>query len=380
MTSSKSISLQVQSNITTTAPLNVPNLLRLPDELLVQVAQRSDETERQASLCNLSLVNRRLSAVFKEELYCAPSLKPDHAHQLVVQLLDQPRLAQKVTKLEILDTSPEKVQTRAWDWDRKEWNDVEFQGGDIFNPSDATLKLAFKCWDALSSRGIVDHSWRWIAGLQAGDSYAYVSVLLAITPKLKRLTVSNQYAKALAKPRFTLHETLGISLRPYMVYSLNKIAPSIEEFQLAPNPYGQLGLVEHNASDIDFWSFKSLDLRGMTSVRHLTFPSSALGGLSQIAGFVSPRFPPNLHSLRITDCQLIAICFLKAFLFRAPQRHPRLRVIEAAFREERIGLVTGSESMNREAEMQIVSKTAKAQGLKVRWNFQGRSVTWCEDV
>lgn len=357
----------------TAAASDAPSIDCLPNELLAHVVHSIRGKERQSLLHGLLFVNRRFSSIAREELYYAPLLKPDYAHQLAARLLDEPRLANKVTELEIIKTDPE--MARDWDWDSDTWKGRKFYGGGIFDPSTTALELASKCHQALLSRGIIDHSLRWMAGLQAGDSYAYIAVLLVITPRLERLLISSQFAHVLTKAHVALGRSYGTPSRPYMINTLNSIKLKIKDFNMAPVPLKKRGSFGHGPDGIQFWSLKSLDLGGMASVEYLTLPSYALGTVSQTAGYIMPRFPPNLHSLRITDCQLVTIQFLKEFLPHAKNRYPLLERIEATFQEERIGLVPGVGDMNREAEMQLVSRAAKDKGIKMHWNFQGRRVT-----
>jgi hypothetical protein len=57
---------------TPTNAYEVTNLLSLPDELLLHVVHSLDKDERQESLCRLSLVNRRLTSVVRDEFYVSP--------------------------------------------------------------------------------------------------------------------------------------------------------------------------------------------------------------------------------------------------------------------------------------------------------------------
>ncbi|KAH7366635.1 hypothetical protein BKA66DRAFT_470650, partial [Pyrenochaeta sp. MPI-SDFR-AT-0127] len=335
-------------------------LLRLPDELLLWVAQSLGGRARQQALCALTLVNRRLALIVRDLVYCSPVVKPRNAYQLAARLLNDATLAKRVVCLEILNGDAEDERFSNW-----EWGDHDFHGGDAEEPSEYTLDLAFQCRRVLHYHGINDDSWRWAAGLQAGDYYAYIALLLIITPNLQQLILSNQYAKALAQPENAYRGRIGTPARPYLANGLGSMSQSLRELIILPMLHDR---PKYLASDP--WNLISINMMGLMSVTHLTIPSTCLCKGVFGAPDASP-FPPNLQRFLITGCTDEIVSFLQWFLMHKRHKFLLLRELEACWNETDIDQL--SEKLRCHAELKLfrVCRAVEHEGAIVRWTFEG---------
>lgn len=337
------------------------SMLRLPDELLLCIVQCLEGRARQQSLCNLSLVNHRLSLIVSEEFYCSPAVKPRHALQLVGRLLDNMKIVKKLWSLEILDEDSEDNK-----FCESNWGDYDFHGGDVEASDEHRLKLTVQCRRALHEHGINDDSWRWAAGLQAGDYHAYIAVIFAIIPNLQQLILSNQYAKTLAQPANAYRGRIGTPARPYLANSFDNIAQSLQKLIVLPTVY-------HRQSSwaSTLWDLSSLNMVALQGVTHVTVPFSCLPRGSLGVAPATLQLPPNLQGFRVTGCMHDIVKFLQYFLARERHKYLLLREVETVWDE--IGMDQLLESLGGNVELGTfeTSWAVEHKSVMLRWKFDG---------
>jgi hypothetical protein len=128
---------------------------------------------------------------------------------------------------------------------------TSFMDGDLdgsgFAGRESVQALNIQCQDALQSHGIRDDSRPWLNALQSADNFAYLAVMIAIKPALKRLTLSHQFASALDQQK----GKGGVQqpLRPYISCLLEHALLQLEELRLEPmqSRYSLCNL-HHNSS------------------------------------------------------------------------------------------------------------------------------------
>jgi hypothetical protein len=139
------------------------NLTDLPTELLSNIMRQLHGTTRQHTLLALCMVNRRLSAIVRDELYTSPSISSTWAPQVVAQLIDRTKTAAKTTQLTIqhIQTEKEAMTTSFMDGDL---------GGSGFAGRKSVQALNIQYQDALQSHGI-RRSWTLVERPSVGGQF-----------------------------------------------------------------------------------------------------------------------------------------------------------------------------------------------------------------
>jgi hypothetical protein len=129
--------------------MQTTNLTDLLTELLSNIMRQLHGTTRQHTLLALCMVNWRLSAIVRDELYTSPSISPTWAPQVVAQLIDRTKTATKTTQLTIQHIQTEKGAMT-----------TSFMDGDLDGSGFAARKsvqaLNIQCQDALQYQTILD--------------------------------------------------------------------------------------------------------------------------------------------------------------------------------------------------------------------------------
>jgi hypothetical protein len=267
------------------------NLTDLPTELLSNITRQLHGTTRQHTLLALCMVNRRLSAIVRDELYTSPPISPTWAPQVVAQLVDRTKTAARTTQLTI-----QHIQTE------KETMPTSFMDGDLdgsgFAGRESVQALNIQCQDALQSHGIRDDSRYCLNALQSADNFAYLAVIIAIKPALKRLTLSHQFASALDQQK----GKCGVQqpLRPYISCLLEHALLQLEELRLEPmqSRYSLCNL-HHNSS----CSFQNLDLGSLSGVKRLEVAAHTFMVYPNTTQSIQIQvLTPSIQELEITYC------------------------------------------------------------------------------
>ncbi|KAH7081288.1 hypothetical protein BKA63DRAFT_599654 [Paraphoma chrysanthemicola] len=166
-------------------------LLKIPNEILLDILDYLEQQERQAALCQLSLVNHQLAWFAKDALFVSPSINPSHARLLAKQLIRFPHLANRIVNLEVLNT---------WTHHKAP---AKCEYGPEFEENDHARQVkpsTLRCLHALRSHGITERSFIWVPWLDSNDCFAYIALVIAISKRLRRLKLSEQYLRALCQP------------------------------------------------------------------------------------------------------------------------------------------------------------------------------------
>jgi hypothetical protein len=335
-------------------------LTNLPTELLSSIINSLDGKARQVMVLNLCLVNRRLATVGRDELYISPTISPIRAHQLVAQLIYRPGVAAKTTELTVQHvwTENETIACSRFDED--------LEGHELAR-SESVQALAVQCQKALQLCGIKDDYATWINSLLSGDAFTYIAVILAITPTLKQLTLSHQFASALAQRKATCgRQQLPI---PDMSNLLECALLQLEELMIKPMQ------TRYNVCDLhpgSNCSFQYLDLGSLISVKTLKVPAHTLLVYPDMAQSIQiPSLPPNIQKLQITGCNGRTVELLAGYLTDIRKKCSELEEIDCMWEvstlEEILGFFLGTEP----AQHQSMFSAATAQGIRLQWICSG---------
>jgi hypothetical protein len=337
--------------------MQTTNLTDLPTELLSNIMRQLHEMTRQHTLLAFCTVNRRLPAIVRDELYTSPSISPTWAPQVVAQLINRTKTAAKTTQLTI-----QHIQTE------KEAMTTSFMDGDLDGSGFAGRKsvqaLNIQCQDALQSHGIRDDFRHWLNALQSADSFTYLAVRLAITPALKRLTLSHQFASALAQQK----GRCGVQQpqRPYISCLLKHALLQLEELRLEPMQRRySLCTLHHNSN----CSFQNLDLGSLSGFKRFEVPAHTLMVYPNTTQSIQIQvLSPSIQELQITYCNWRAVELLSNSLANIRKDCSELEEVvciwgASGLDDEIPGYFTGMAP----AQHQNMYKAAQKQGIRLRW-------------
>jgi hypothetical protein len=322
------------------------NLFSLLDELLLHVVHSLDTDEHQELLCTLSLVNRRLATVVRDEFYVSPWIKLNHAHKMAQKLLDEPDLAWKLAALTLPDSPPTTKETTDW-------------SSDVSQPERGdTLSLTLRCLDAICLHGVTDDSW-WTTGLQARDSYAHAAVVLAITPRLRTLTLPPRFASVLGRLEAIRTGFRGIPSRPYLMRVLQESSEHLETLIIRPSA----------RPCYNIWNIKDLDLRPLKAIKHLDIPTATLPSDTREGndGTQQTKYPPHVESIRLMTYGWYFNGLVRKLLIDTRKTLLFLRKLECEAGTIRNGLYEDLDKF-----MCANYDSAKDQGLALLWAYKDK--------
>ncbi|KAF2027388.1 hypothetical protein EK21DRAFT_91555 [Setomelanomma holmii] len=388
--------------------METPSLSNLSDELLLCILDNLGQWERQETLLNLSLVNRRSANLAQNELHHSASIHPKRAHHLVAHVLNNCCLAAKVVQLSIQGTRADEARLLTWGP-----YDYRLRKKTVA-PVEALQGLRRRCLRILQSYGLSDGSSHWLTGNGMDESFVYIAVLLLQTPNVKRLKLDYQVASDMTRPmglhedgtpRYASHllrdvfprlEQLRIKSRKLRVWverghhvNLRLSHPIFqsqfegydghfdalrermripgEEFE-AEND-GPLDLKARILGKDDECQLERLNLDSMKSLKHLELPSHSLvtrPTKTQTSCIL--KFPSKVQSLKFTACDWNVVQHLGQILKDVERKkYPCLRKMEAEWSDY---------IMRKSSDFTIETAKANLEQICVAWEEHGVTLTW----
>ncbi|KAF2029171.1 hypothetical protein EK21DRAFT_90065 [Setomelanomma holmii] len=277
--------------------MSTGHLLKLPNELLLGVLDCFDRKERQAVLCRLSLVNRRLAEVARDELFVSPSINPMHAKEMVAQLVRNPCLASKIRWLEIQHNCA--VEER---------DSGGILTADMYQKRVKPLSL--RCLQTLRMYRVTEVASGWVPWLDTDDAFIYSAVVIVMAQGLKQLCLSRQFADMLGRAEITTQP--GGSFRPYLTSPIlwGQRFRSLDSLIIGPMEQANMTKIEPNSENylrglryMDFGTFQNvlrLEVPGeILAIIHQTKRPTNIG---KEPGTRRLNFPSAMEYLCITEC------------------------------------------------------------------------------
>jgi hypothetical protein len=226
----------------------------------------------------------------------------------------------------------------------------------------------------LFSRTVSDDPGHWLNALQSADNFAYLAFILAITPALKRLTLSYQFASALAqqKGRCGLQQPQ----RPYISCLLEHALLQLDELRIEPmqRRYSLCNL--HHKSNC---SFQNLDLGSLSGLKRLEVPAHTLMVYPNTTQSIQIQvLPPFIQELQITYCHWRAVELLSDSLGNIQKGRSELEEVVciwgvSGLDDEIPGYFTGMAP----AQRQNMYRAAQEQGIRLRWSHSDETKEKC---
>ncbi|KAH7091502.1 hypothetical protein FB567DRAFT_275708 [Paraphoma chrysanthemicola] len=337
-------------------------LLRVPNEILLDILDYLEQQDRQAALCQLSLVNHQLACFAKDALFMSPSINPRHGRLLAKQLIRYPQLANKIVNLEVLHTwTHHKAPAKC------EYGTEFEESGHARQVRPSTLR----CLHALRSHGITEKSFIWVPWLDANDCFAYIALVIVISKRLRRLKLSEQFLRALCQAKPADQDKRPF--RPYLkslalwersLYGLDRLSLSSTGLPAFCNtqPNYSIRYLDFSVFDgVGCIELPALVLAEMMCSEHLAI----VAGRS--AGHELPSFPVTMRSLRITGCNMGSSKLVAMLIRGARVKYTLLEEIVGIWDGEEVPVPTEPGTHRAGSHWQSLYETARQEGIILRW-------------
>jgi hypothetical protein len=325
-----------------------PTLLSLPNELLLKVFSNTDERprDRQKHLRNLSLVCQRFLPIAQEVLLEAPTVHYNDVPGLLRSFFLYPNLAFKTETLEIASLSFSKsaeVRTR--------YNEELAHR----LPHPPEQEFQDQCLAVIAKQGNqVQEKWH----QDLADQYldAYLGVLLAILPNLKKLLLGAnnlRYCNMLKETLKLKNARPMDTWRHYARYDgWMPDSPYLEDI------FGTLAPKLHTLELPGFWCHSlSPDVSSLTSLRHLALPGTTLDNRAILS------LPESLETLVITSGHSHPIAYdfwTRDIKLIRKENLPNLKLVELYF---------GGDDRYRTHVKKIWDEMVKPEGFEMRLRY-----------
>jgi hypothetical protein len=334
--------LVVSNILSQTTPEDAPSLLCLPDDLLVHIAKSVDGKERAKTLLNLSVVNRRLGGISRDELYATPVITLDTTRRLLSRLFEEPKLAKRIFGLEIVD-------------DEYQYLKEAPKFPSAFLPKlREVLCVQDVNVDSLNTTKV---------------SFPHLAAVLAVTPNLKHLTLSFDAAQSLAAYEYELDGTHA-SRRTLPLGTLSHASGKLRGITILS---GMPGMRYRYNRNFNLNWVSSLHLEKMESVMRLEVSLKAFRDAKPRSNRLA--LPPKLRYLRLHDCTLQVLPFLEILFQARSEYYPCLQEVETVWGKDLGTPIVAPPGMDAPPTPEQWCLAAQRQGEKVgvntRWIFGG---------
>jgi hypothetical protein len=324
----------------------LPSILRLPDELILQVLDHIPgiPRDKQQDILNLSLTCKRFRPICIETLLVHPILELSQVAQLVHRYSLNPSCIFKVQTLEIISVTTNSDQSRIIEPMRL----ATSKGHNLFS-----VKIQHFCSNIISScTSSPQKQESWIKDLANCVLDAYLGILLVMLPNLRSLLLGPNFLShyPIFNPMICDrdHERGGVlcALKPYIPYLddvLNHLQQKLTSLELpvlwnikdtvySPRKHFQSRYIQNHLAPISRQS-----LPHFTQLRELTLPCFAFGQYRAIRPMWNMHaisvLPSSLETLRIVDARHVPLGYFLQPVLESANSLPRLKRVEVYFHD-----------------------------------------------